>query len=335
MSVLSGTVQTFAMTGIREQLSDVITNIAPMDTAMFSLVPKTKATTRTPEWLRDTLANPDPTNAKVEGDDAANLNAVEPDRLKNIVQLYEKTLGVSSTAQAVKAAGRSDELKYQVAKRGKEMKRDIEMRMCGNYSSVLGNSSTAGQMAGFPAWMVTNVSRGSGGTSNGFSGGLVTLATDGTGRAFTETLLKSVIQKCWNNGGDIKYIMMCGDHKQQASAFPGIATQYRENEDTKKATILGAAGVYVSDFGTHKLVANRFVGAGTGRSLDSGNGLALGASVREVLLVDPSKWKLAFLQPFKTVPLAKTGHADRRMLWAELTLECLEERGSGVVADLN
>ena len=76
------------------------------------------------------------------------------------------------------------------------------------------------------------------------------------------------------------------------------------------------------------------VGAGTGRTLDATTGLALGASVRSALLVDPDKWKLMFLQPFKTVEIAKTGHSDRRMLFAELTLECLEERGNGVVADL-
>jgi len=323
------------MSGIREQLSDVIINIAPMDTPMFTGIKKGTATTRTPEWMRDTLDKPNPSNVVVEGADATNLSAVDPDRLKNITQLFEKTVQVSSTAQAVKAAGRSDELKYQVAKRGKEIKRDVEMRITGNWASVLGNSTTGGQAAGFESWIVTNASRGSGGAAGGFSAGIVSAATDGTGRAFTEALLKSTIQSCWNNGGDISQIHLCGDHKQQASAFSGIATQYRQNDGTKDATILGAAGIYVSDFGTHKLLANRFIGSGTGRTLDTETGLALGASVRSALLVDPSKWKLVFLQPFKTTPLAKTGHSDRRMLFAELTLECLEERGSGVVADLN
>ena len=163
-----------------------------------------------------------------------------------------------------------------------------------------------------------------------------TEATDGTGRPLTEALLKTVLTACWNNGGMIDLIMMPGSMKQLSSTFTGIATQYRDSKATNMAptTILGAAGVYISDFGEHKLIANRFIGAGTGRTLDATTGLALGASVRSALLVDPSKWKLAFLQPFTTVPLAKTGHADRRMLFAELTLECLEERGSGIIADL-
>lgn len=335
MSLPSNTMQTFQMVGIREQLSDVIINIAPMDTPFFSGIRKGTAKTRTPEWQRDTLANPNPNNKVVEGYDATTLANTDPDRLKNVTQLFEKTVQVSSAAQAVLAAGRSDELKYQVAKRGKELKRDIEMRLTGNWGSVLGNASTAGEAAGYEAWLVTNTSRGVGGASGGFSAGTISAATDGTGRAFTEAELKSVIQKVWNNGGDPTMIHLCGDHKQQASAFSGIATQYRENSGAKMATILGAAGIYISDFGEHKLLANRFIGSGTGRTQDSGTGLYLGASVRSVLIADHSKWKIDFLQPFKTVPLAKTGNSDRRMLYAELTLECAEERGSGIVADLN
>ena len=336
MAAPTGTTQTFQMVGIREQLSDVILNISPMDTPLTSSIKKGSIESRTPEWLRDTLRKPNPVNAQIEGNDTSGITTIDPERLKNVTQLFDETVIVSSTAQAVKAAGRSNELKYQVAKSGKALKRDMEQRFCGNYASVLGNATTAGQAAGFEAWIVTNASRGVGGASGGFQSGtgLVTAATDGTTRAFTETLLKTTIQTCWNNGGMIDLVLMPGSIKQTASTFSGIATQYRENSGIKQASILGAAAVYISDFGEHKLVPDRFVGAGAARTLDATTGLALGASVRSALLVDPDKWKLMFLQPFKTVELAKTGHSDRRMLFAELTLECLEERGNGIVADL-
>lgn len=336
MAVPVGTVQTFAMVGIREQLADVILNIAPMDTPLTSSIKKGSIESRTPEWLRDTLRKPNPMNAQIEGNDVSGITTIDPDRLKNVTQIFDETVIVSSTAQAVKAAGRSNELKYQVAKSGKALKRDMEQRFCGNYGSVLGNATTAGQAAGFEAWIVTNANRGTGGASGGFQvgTGLVTGATDGATRVFTEALLKTTIQSCWNNGGMIDLILMPGSIKQTASTFGGIATQYRENSGVKQASILGAAAVYISDFGEHRLVPDRFVGAGTGRTLDATTGLALGASVRSALLVDPDKWKLMFLQPFKTVEIAKTGHSDRRMLFAEVTLECLEERGNGVVADL-
>ena len=186
MAILSNTVQTFQMVGIREDLSDVITNIAPTETPFYSMCRKGKAKNRTPEWQRDTLRNPNPANAVVEGNDSPSaIAAGQPDRLKNIVQLFDETVIVSDTAQVVDAAGRSNELKYQVAKSGKALKRDIEMRIAGNYASVVGNTSTAGQCAGAEAWLTTNVSRGATGANGGYNSGtgLVAAATDGTARA--------------------------------------------------------------------------------------------------------------------------------------------------------
>ena len=329
MTVPTNTVQTFAMVGIREDLADTITNIAPMDVPFYSMIKKGTTKSRTPEWEKDTLANPDPTNAVVEGDDVAADAGSQPTRLKNIVQLFDKVVSVSDTAQAVDSAGQKDELAYQVAKKGKELKRDIEMRITGNYTSVLGNASTAGQLAGAEGWFTTNVSRGSGGASGGYSSGIVTLATDGTPRTYTEALLKAVIKSTWDSGGDPTIIMCTGAKKQLSSAFVGIATQYRENSGRKQATILGAADVYVSDFGEHRIVPNRFMGAGTGRTPASG--LYAGLSV---LVLDPKTWALKTLQAMKITPLAKTGHSDKKMLHTELTLACSDEAANGIVADL-
>lgn len=333
MTVPSETVQTFAMVGIREDLSDTITNIAPTETPFYSGVKKGKTTSRTPEWQKDSLSAPVPTNANIEGDDAANDALVQPSRLKNVVQLFDKVAQVSTTAQAVQTAGRSNEMKYQVAKQSKELKRDIEMRLLGNYASVLGAAGTAGQLGGVEAWLETNVDRDGGGSDGGFNAGtgIVDVASDGTGRAFTETLLKSAIKSAWDSGGDPRMIMVSGTQKQNLSAFAGIATLYRDTAgSTKQATILGAADAYVSDFGNHTVVPNRFIGAGTGRSAT--NGLYPGQTA---LILDMSKWEVKFLQPFKVDPLAKTGHSDRRMISCELTLCSMDEAGSAAVADLS
>lgn len=334
MTVPTNTVQTFAMVGIREDLSDVITNIAPMDVPFYSMCKKGTAKNRSPEWLKDTLAAGDPTNKRVEGDEAGNADTgSQPTRLKNYVQLMDKVVEVSTTAQAVDAAGRANELKFQVAKKGKELKRDMELRITGNFASVAGNASTAGELGGAEAWIETNVSRGNNGASGGFNTGtgIVDAATDGDNRSYTETLLKSVIVQAWEAGGDPSVIMCTGAKKQTSSGFSGIATQYRENTGRRQATILGAADVYVSDFGEHRIVPNRFMGAGTGRSAGS-TGLYAGEAV---LVLTPSTWSVKFLQPFKTEPLAKTGHSDKRMLSAEFTLACSDEAANGVIADLS
>ncbi len=331
MAVPTNTVQTFAQIGIREQLSDVITNIAPEETPFYALCRKGVTKSRTPEWLRDTLPNPDPANANVEGDDATGDNLGQPDRLKNVVQLFDKTAIVSDTANAVETAGRENELKYVLAKAGKAAKRDVEMRICGNYASALGNASTAGTMAGFEGWITSNVDRGATGANGGYSSGtgLVTAATDGTARTFTEALLKGVIKKIWDAGGEPSTIMLSGSKKQTASTFPGIASQTNDINGQNKVLVYGATDIYRSDFGQHKFVPNRFVGASGTRTAT--NGLYPGQTA---LIMTPSTWEVKFLQPWATVPLARTGHAEKRLLKAELTLCCKEERANGVVADL-
>ena len=334
MAILTNTVQTFAQVGIREQLSDVIFNIAPTETPFTSMCKKGKATTRTPEFMRDTLRNPNPANATVEGDDSPTaVSAGQPDRLKSIVQLFSETVIVSDTAIAVNTAGRANELKYQVAKSAKALKRDMEMRFTGNYASVLGNSSTAGQCPGAEAWIVTNASRGASGAAGGFNSGtgLVAAATDGTARAFTESLLKTAIKSAWDAGGEPDVLMMSGSKKQTFSGFGGIATQFNQVNDQNKVMIYGAADIYKSDFGQHRVLPNRFVGASaSGRSAT--NGLYPGQTV---LALTPNTWELLFLQPFETIPLARTGHAEKRLLKTEVALACHEERGNAVVSDLS
>lgn len=332
MTVPTNAVQTFAMVGIREQLSDTITNISPEETPFYSMARKGTTKSRTPEWLRDTLRAPSPTNTTVEGDDAGGNAQTQPDRLKNVVQLFDEVVVVSDTARAVETAGRQDELKYQVAKAGKALKRDVEMRICGNYASVVGNASTAGQLAGAEAWLETNVDSGSGGSVGGFDSGtgLVDAATDGTGRTYTEALLKGVIKSVWDSGGMPSKVMMSGSKKQTASTFAGIAQQNNEIEGQRRVMVYGAVDLYKSDFGVHEFVPNRFVGAGGGRSAT--NGLYPGQTA---LVLTPNTWEVRFLQPWSVTPLARTGHAEKRLLKAELTLCCKEERANGAVADLS
>src|SRR5690606_37284333 len=185
-----------------------------------------------------------------------------------------------------RAAGRKEELSYQIAKRSRELKRDMEQRLTGNYGSIAGNATTtARETAGVEAWLTGNVDRGSGGADGGFSAGIVTAATDGTQRAFTEDQLKAVIEMCWTEGGNPQVIMVGPHNKQAASGFGGIATLYRDTAGSSKpATILGAADVYVSDFGEHRIVPNRF-------SRD-----------RTALVLDPEFWEVRYLQPFRVQP---------------------------------
>lgn len=319
MAVPAQTIQIVTRVGIREDLDDMLYDISPIETPFVTAIKKGKVNNVLTEWQTDSLVAADPENAVVMGDDADNDNRPATVRLSNYTQLMDKVVGTSSTARAVVTAGRRDEHALQIAKSMKELKRDMEAAFTRNRAAVAPTSSVAGKSAGALAFIRTNTSRGAGGAnptlSASTSGFPNAGATNGTQRAFTEPLLKTVLQAVWTAGGEPSMVLLGGTQKAAASAFAGIAQQRRDTGN-KRATIVGAADVYVSDWGEVTFVADRF------------------CSVRDALVVDPEYWEIGTLQPMKREALAKTGHADRDMISCEITLKCLNEGASGVVADL-
>lgn len=309
MTIVSGEFLTFSAIGNREDLADVIYNISPTDTPFMGTIAKSKATAVLHEWQSDSLAAA-AANAQLEGDDISSFTAVTPtSRLNNTCQIAYKNVVVSGTQDAVRKAGRQREITYQLVKRSKELRRDMEFVMCSNQASVSGNSTTARQLRSLDSWYVTNTSRGAGGANGSTS----TAATDGTQRALTESMLKTVLQSCWTNGGDVDLIMTGPFNKTVVSSFTGNSTPMIDAEKKQRVATID---IYKSDFGTHKIVANRF-------SRD-----------RDLHCLDTSLWATAFLRPQQTIDLAKTGDSEKGMVLAEWTLESRNEKGSGIVADL-
>jgi hypothetical protein len=315
MPVPSNTIQSVGRIGNREDLSDIIYNISPTDTPFISAIGRGKANSTYTEWQTDTLVAANHDNKTIQGDDLDNQSRPNTTRVGTYTQIFKKVVGTSSTAQAVKQAGRANEHALQIAKAGKELKRDMEMRFLGNYASVAATASVAGETAGAQAWLTSNVSRGGSGANGGFSGGVVAAATNGTQRASTEALFKTVLSSVWNNGGDATMAIASLTQKQTMAGFAGLAQQRRDTGN-KRATIVAGADVYVSDVGEVTFVADRF------------------ADARSILIVDPTMWEVATLDPMKRVELAKTGLADRTALYTEVALKCLNQAASGVVADL-
>ena len=315
MAVPASTIQAVGRVGNREDLSDIIYNISPTDTPFISSVGKSKVNSTYTEWQTDTLVAANHDNKTIQGDDLDNQARPNTTRVGTHTQIFKKVVGTSSTAQAVRQAGRANEHALQIAKAGKEIKRDMEMRFLGNYASVAATASVAGETAGAQAWLTSNVSRGASGASGGFSAGVVAAATNGTQRALTEALFKTVLSSVWNNGGDATMAIASLTQKQTMAGFAGLAQQRRDTGN-KRATIVAGADVYVSDVGEITFVADRF------------------ADARSVLLIDPTMWEIGTLDPMQRQELAKTGLADRTALYTEVALKCLNQAGSGVVADL-
>lgn len=313
MAIVANTFTRYSAVGIREDLSNVIYNISPEETPFISNIGRESVKNTYFEWQTDSLAAASASNAALEGDDVSSFAAVNPtSRIGNYTQISTKNVVISGTLEALDKAGRRSELTYQLAKLGSELKRDMESALLANQSPVAGNTTTARRTAGLPAFIKTNTSFGTGGADTAG----IAARTDGTQRAFTEALLKGVIAKVWESGGTPKMLMVGSFNKQAASGFDGIATRYRDVPAGQQAQIVGAADVYVSDFGTVNIVPNRFQRA------------------RDAFVVDPQYASMAVLRPIQQMELAKTGDAEKRLMLVEYGLKVNNEAAHGIVADL-
>jgi len=307
------------MVGNREDLEDTIYRVAPEKTPFISAIQKKKATARYHEWQTETLATPDPTNAALEGDEIATLDAPNNTaRIGNYAQIFRKTLGVSRTQEVVDKAGRKSEVNRQKVIKGIEIRRDMEARFIGNYASNNETGGTPRRSAGILAYLTSNVSRGASGANGGFSAGVVAAATNGTQRTFTEALMKTAWATAFNNGASPSVAFMGATTKQTFSGFTGIADSRREVKGREQAVIVGAADVYVGDFGEITAVPHAY-------------GLT-----RDFVVIDPEYAAVATLDGFSTDDLAKTGDtAAKKLLVHEAGLECQNEKAHFVVADLS
>lgn len=317
MALPTNTFTSFSAVGNREDLTDAIFNIDPVDTPFASSIPRVKATGVLHEWQTDELEAA--TNVGyLEGDDAPADTALPTARLTNSTQIYRKVVSVSRTQRTVLSAGRRDEYAYQLAKRGKELKRNIEVSLTSASGKGAGGIGSARLVGGVETWLTKangSVHLGTTATTPGNGAAVV----DGTPVATTAADLKvqvdNVIGSLWSNGSDANVIMAGVTGKAKLSQMTGIATLYREVPKGNEGNIIGGADLYVSNFGEYVVVPNRF-------SRDV-----------SMLFLDYDYWAIAELDPIQVIPLAKTGDSDRAFIVCELSLECRNPKASAKIAD--
>ena len=308
---------TNAAIGNREDLTDMIWNTAPSDTPLISSIEKVEATAVTHEWTRDTLAAP-AANAVAEGADASYTAVAVTHRLSNQTQISRKTFSISDTQEKVKKAGRKSEIRYQSVKQGKELRKDMELAVIENPVTATGATR---QTRGLRGWTQTNNNLGASGVAPVAITGTAsvnpgTAPTDGTQRAFTEIILRDIVLKAYQNGGNIDMLMVAPVQKQLvSSSFTGNGTKFIKAEDRK---LQSAYDIYLSDFGDFKIVPNRVM-----------------ARTREAYLIDDSLVALAVLRDMDTQELARIGSARNFMIETEYALEVREERGLACARDLS
>lgn len=321
--------QTYQAIGNREDLEDVIYQISPVETPFMTMASRKTATATYHEWQTDVLAAA-ATNQMIEGADASGGTSSPTRRLGNYCQIASKYAVVTDTQNAVDKAGRGSEMSYQIAKRLGELKRDMEFALTQTQGSTAGSAASPRSSAGLESWITfttgnatvgngTSIGTGGNATTPGYAAGGFAGPTDASLAAtFTVTPLKHVIANCWTSGGNPGIIMVGGTQKQTVSGFAGIATLYREAGNTARGTaIVGAADIYISDFGEHRIVPNRF------------------SRNRTCLILDMDYWSVAYLRKVSQKEIARTGGSEKRFIDVEFCLVADNPNSSGKVSDLN
>ena len=291
------TFKTYDAIGNREDLTDVITNISPIDNWFQANTATGKAKATYHEWQLDSLAAAGP-NAAVEGAAFADQTLTPTTRIGNYTQILKKEFKVSKTQDAVDTAGRKQEMAYQTEKKAKELANDIEYALLINPNAVPGDGATPRQFRGCYGWITTN-------------------AVDGTGLDLDEDMLLDNLQSVWASGGKPSNVVCGAALKRIMSAF---TTNVRYSvADEEKLT--QAVDIYQSDFGVVVIRLHHIVNTEIPGTL--------------FIFGDMGLWEKSYLRPIVRKPEPFAGDADLFSMVAELTLESRQEAGSGMIWGLN
>lgn len=319
MAVISGTTSVHGVGtagGVREDLSDLIFDLFPEDTWAMSNLDREDATSTYTEWLAQELAAPVNTNIRIEGDEASYASLTAPARYASHLQISSKDFLVSDTLEAVNKAGRKSELARGAIVKMRELKRDMETRITNNGISTAGGAGTGRSTAGMESWIgdatassaeashvVLSTTTASATTPPLTSGTAGTAPTDGTTTgALTAADLNFALEAAWSDGGDPRVILTGTIGKAYIDTFTGVATRFVDVDKSAQASIIGAANLYVSDFGRHQVVLHRYMRSSV------------------VLCLDPDYWAVRYLRKIQKRKLAKTGDAEKFQMIGEWAL---------------
>lgn len=332
MALLTGSTITYGVTnagGLREDLTDTIFDLFPEDTWALSNLDKEEANATYTEWQAQELAPPT-ANIQLEGDDATFGSLTAPTRYGSFLQISSKTFLVSDSLESVVKAGRRSEVARGAIVKMRELKRDMEARILGPGISTAGGAGTGRSTAGMEAWIAGPTVSGDGiTTSNAMfataaattgttpptaSGRPETAITDPTTLgALTQTVLSQALMGAWASGGDASVILVGASQKAKVDAFAGVATRFVDVMGANQASIIGAANVFVSDYGKHSVQLSRYMRSSV------------------VLCLDPNFWAVRYLRKPLKRELARTGDGKKYQMITEWALVARNWRSNAKV----
>ena len=302
-----GYVDAGGITGIREQLNDIISDISPTETPFFTKCGKEKASNTYVEWQTAEL-RPASVAGEVEGSDTGSVFSPTV-RVGSYTRIGKQGFKVSGTATGLNLAGRDKEYARQALVAGKELKRDLEMALLGTQARDPGSTEKARQLCGVGGWLTTNViGDATFPTKADGTGGFEA----GDGAAFNQADFDTILQAIWSEGGEPDRVYLSAD--LMAACVAGLEGNNNARTDNALTTVNNNVVRYQTPWGEISFVPDRFMPAGS------------------IYIVDSSKFKVATLRGWKQEKLAKTGDSMHGQIVGEHTLICLNEKASGHMA---
>lgn len=291
----------FDLVGVKENVSNVITNLTPRKTPFQSGIGNEKVTQPLFQWQEDSLRDA-AGNAAVEGADAVFSTLTPTVMRNNYTQIFQDAIQVSDRADVISTYGRKKEFAYQMAKTAAQVKRDREYVLVGQAGDkAAGSKTVASTMAGVQKQLDSTCV-------------IYTGASDGT-KPLDEAHLVTALKTAYNNGADVSRIMVTPDNSVVLAGFAAAAGRYRTIQGKDAKTIVNVVNLYVSPFGEQKVEINRFMRPGN------------------TLVFEPEQWTNVTLRPWAKKDLAKTGDSSKAQLLGEFSLKHKNFKASAMIVE--
>ena len=190
----------------REDLSDVLTILAPEETPVLSSLPKTRAAGTFHEWTVDSLSAPT-TAGIAEGADVTTFTDQFSGRarLGNYTQKFRRDFMVSDLQEAVDSVGPA-KIAQAEAKAVRELKRDVEATLLSaNDRAVEDGAGTVYKLRGLGDWIDSS---GPSDVPSSFRTPSDSIHSSG---AFTETVMNNIITSIYRVSGNTNSLTLVAD----------------------------------------------------------------------------------------------------------------------------
>ena len=190
----------------REDLSDVLTILAPEETPVLSSLPKTRASGTFHEWTVDALSSPS-TAGIAEGADVTTFTDQFSGRarLGNYTQKFRRDFMVRDLQEAVDSVGPA-KIAQAEAKAVRELKRDVEATLLSaNDRAVEDGAGTVYKLRGLGDWIDSS---GPSDVPSSFRTPSDSIHSSG---AFTETVMNNIITSIYRVSGNTNSLTLVAD----------------------------------------------------------------------------------------------------------------------------